>query len=190
LRVLVMGGSRGAAALNERVPQAMARLAQSAGPLSVVHQAGREQDAAVRRDYDRLGVPSATVVPFIDDVARALAEADLVIARAGAVTVAEITAIGRASILVPFPHATDDHQRKNAEALERMGATRCLRQDAADPERLAREMGRLLSDASLRGAMAEASQRLGRPNAARDVALDLLKLSGVKTGATGVEARA
>jgi UDP-N-acetylglucosamine--N-acetylmuramyl-(pentapeptide) pyrophosphoryl-undecaprenol N-acetylglucosamine transferase len=120
-----------------------------------------------------------TVVPFLDDVAGALAAADLVVARAGASTLAEITAVGRAAILVPFPHAADDHQARNAEALSRAGGAVCVRQEAADPARLAREIQALVSDDAARTAMADASRAHGRPAAAHDVAVDLLALAGI-----------
>ncbi|HEY8086591.1 MAG TPA: glycosyltransferase, partial [Polyangiaceae bacterium] len=114
------------------------------------------------------------------DVASALAEADLVVARAGAGSVAELTAIGRAAILVPFPHAADDHQARNARALERAGGAVCVRQEAADSSRLAREIERLLADDGARTAMADASRACGKPSASRDVALDLLGLARVE----------
>jgi len=177
-RVLVMGGSQGAAALNERMPAVVRRLATLEG-LDVVHQAGRDRDADVRAAYAREGVTCATVVPFIDDVARELAAADVVVARAGAATLAELTAVGRAAVLVPYPHAADDHQARNAEALARAGGAVCVRQEAADPARLATEIERLLGDDAARVAMASASRALGRPSAARDVAFDLLALAGI-----------
>ena len=176
--VLVMGGSQGAAPLNELMPAAIARLAHVPG-LEVVHQAGRDRDEAVRAAYAREGVERVKVVPFVEDVARAITEADIVVARAGAATLAEITAIGRAAIFVPFPHAADDHQARNAEALARAGAAVCVRQEAATPVRLAGEMDRLLSDGEARVAMADASRICGRPNAAQEVAIDLLAFAGI-----------
>jgi UDP-N-acetylglucosamine--N-acetylmuramyl-(pentapeptide) pyrophosphoryl-undecaprenol N-acetylglucosamine transferase len=183
LRVLVMGGSQGAAVLNERLPEAFGLLASrgdaSRVAVRVLHQAGRDRDKAVRDAYTRAGVEGVEVVAFIDDVARALADADLVVARAGAGTIAEITAVGRPSILVPFPHAADDHQARNAEALARAGAAVCLRQEQADAKRLAAEVDRLLADALERRAMAVAAGARGRPDAARYVARDLLALARV-----------
>jgi len=178
LRVLVLGGSQGAAALNERMPEVIARLADVPG-LEVVHQAGRDRDAAVRAAYEREKVERVTVVAFIDDVARALAEADLVVARAGASSIAELSAVGRAAVLVPFPHAADDHQARNAQALARAGGAVCVRQEAADVTRLAAEMGRLLRDDGARTLMADASRACGKPGAAHDVASDLLVLAGI-----------
>jgi len=178
-RLLVMGGSQGAAALNERLPEAVARLQGIVHGLDVVHQAGRDRDVAVREAYARHGVEHAVVVPFLDDVAGAIAHADLVVARAGAGTIAEIAAIGRAAILVPLPHAAGDHQRRNAEALARAGAAVCVQQEAADAARLSSEIERLLRATSARVAMADAARARGTPNAARDVAADLLALAGV-----------
>jgi len=157
----------------------VARLQGIVHGLDVVHQAGRDRDVAVREAYARHGVEHAVVVPFLDDVAGAIAHADLVVARAGAGTIAEIAAIGRAAILVPLPHAAGDHQRRNAEALARAGAAVCVQQEAADAARLSSEIERLLRATSARVAMADAARARGTPNAARDVAADLLALAGV-----------
>ncbi len=178
-RVLVMGGSQGAAALNERMPAAIAGLAVHVPHVEVLHQAGRDRDEAVRAAYAQNGVTRAIVVPFIDDVARAIADADVVVARGGAGTIAVFAALGRASVLVPFPHAADDHQAKNAAELARSGAAVCLRQEAADSGALAACLRRLLSDPGARFGMAEAARSLGRPTAAYEVAADLLALARV-----------
>jgi UDP-N-acetylglucosamine--N-acetylmuramyl-(pentapeptide) pyrophosphoryl-undecaprenol N-acetylglucosamine transferase len=175
-RVLVLGGSQGAQALNERMPLAFARLRDVPG-LEILHQAGRDRDQAVRAAYGEAG--NVTVQPFIDDVAAEIAAADLVVARAGASTLAEITAIGRAALLVPFPHAADDHQGRNAEALARAGAAVCLRQEVADSMRLAGEIERCLRDDASRIAMADRSRAVGKPDAAAAVARDLLELTGI-----------
>ncbi len=177
-RVLVMGGSQGAAVLNERVPEAIALLAGRGCALQVLHQAGRDRDAAVRERYARAGI-AAEVVPFIDDVAGALADADLVVARAGAGTIAEVTAVGRPSVLVPFPFAADDHQGKNAEALAAAGAALCLRQERADAPTLAAAIEGLARDEAARRRMADAARDRGRPDAALRVARDLLELAGL-----------
>ncbi len=178
LRLLVMGGSQGAQALNERVPEALA-FVSSAARAEIVHQAGRNRDDAVRDAYRRLGIARVTVVPFIDDIAGAIAGSDVVLARAGAGTIAEISAVGRAAILVPFPHAADGHQLRNASALAESGGAVCLGQDDASPRRLASEIDRLLQDDQARLRMARAARLHGRPNAARDVAEDLLDLARV-----------
>lgn len=178
-RVLIMGGSQGAQALNERLPAAIARAATSVATIEVVHQAGRERDIAVREAYVRESVSQATVTEFIDDVPKEIARADLVVARAGAATVAEIAAIGRASILVPFPHAADDHQARNAESLAGVGGAVSIRQEAADAVRLASEIVRLLMDDVARKKMADAARAHGRPRAAMEIARDLLDLVGI-----------
>jgi len=179
-RLLVMGGSQGASFLNECLPAVIGAVhASAARPLDVVHQTGPGRDAAVRDEYARAGIDGVTVLPFIEDVAEAIADADLVVARAGAGTLAEITAVGRPSLLVPFPYAADDHQAKNAEALEHAGAAVCVRQDRATPERLAAEVERLMYDRPRRVAMAAAAASRGRPNAAHQVACDLLALASI-----------
>jgi UDP-N-acetylglucosamine--N-acetylmuramyl-(pentapeptide) pyrophosphoryl-undecaprenol N-acetylglucosamine transferase len=178
-RVLVMGGSQGAQALNERMPSAIARAKVSVPAIEVVHQAGRDRDAAVRESYARENVDRATVTPFIEDVTKEIARADVIVARAGAATVAEIAAIGRASILVPFPHAADDHQAKNAEALAAVGGAVAIRQESADAIRIASELVRLLTDKAACTKMADAARAHGRPGAAMEIARDLLELAGV-----------
>jgi UDP-N-acetylglucosamine--N-acetylmuramyl-(pentapeptide) pyrophosphoryl-undecaprenol N-acetylglucosamine transferase len=178
-RVLVLGGSQGAQALNERAPLAIARALGEHDDVFVVHQAGRDRDEPVRATYEKLGVKTATVVPFLDDVAAQMAAADIVIARAGAVTVAEIAAIGRASILIPFPHAADDHQAKNGASLAELGAAVCIRQEAADEVRLGSELSILLQDDARRARMADAARSHGHPHAAEDIARDLLGLAGI-----------
>ncbi|HKQ69048.1 MAG TPA: undecaprenyldiphospho-muramoylpentapeptide beta-N-acetylglucosaminyltransferase [Polyangiaceae bacterium] len=180
LRVLVLGGSSGAKALNEVVPRALAKAAREVSGLSVVHQTGRDREAYVAQLYRELGaLGRAKVVPFLDDIATELARADLVIERSGASSLAELCAVGRPSILVPFPFAADDHQRKNAEALAESGAAVCLKQSDATALRLAAEVVSLARDEGRRVRMAQAARDQGRPDAAREVALDLLKVGHV-----------
>jgi len=126
LRVLVMGGSLGAQALNEKVPEALALLAPEGRP-EVRHQAGRGKADAARAAYEVAGV-TAQVTEFIEDVAEALGWADLVICRAGALTVSELAAAGVASVLVPYPYAVDDHQSANARVLSNAGAAQLVQQ--------------------------------------------------------------
>ncbi|MFW6050310.1 MAG: undecaprenyldiphospho-muramoylpentapeptide beta-N-acetylglucosaminyltransferase [Myxococcota bacterium] len=170
--ILVLGGSQGAKALNETVPDAFALAGLHELGFEVVHQTGESMRDAVEARYGELGIP-ARVLPFIDDMARAYAEAAVVVGRAGATTVAELCAIGRPSILVPYPHAADDHQRRNAEALQAEGAAVCIVQDELTPERLAEELGPLLAGRDRRRAMAEAARRFGRPDAAAAIVDDL-----------------
>jgi len=165
LHLLVVGGSLGAAALNETVPQALAMLPHGERP-EVMHQAGEKHIEALRDIYARAGV-TANLVPFIEDMAGAYGWADLVICRAGALTIAELAAAGVASILVPFPHAVDDHQTGNARFLANAGAAILLPQAELTPERLAliRNMNR---DQLLQ--MAEKAQSLAKPDATAAVA--------------------
>ncbi len=176
-RVLVLGGSQGAKSLNEAVPRALAHLAAN---VRVVHQCGAAHEADARRLYAGLGLEArAQVVPFIADMPQALAEADLVIARSGASAVSEICAIGRPSLLVPYPFASGDHQRVNAESLVRAGAALCLSSTEATADRIAREITALFDNSQRLHTMAERAAALGRPEAAHAIAEDLLGLAGV-----------
>ncbi len=174
LRVLVVGGSLGAAVLNETVPQALLRLPAEQRPV-VVHQAGERQIEALRAAYARAQV-DGELRPFIDDMAAAYADADLVICRAGALTVAELAAAGVASLLVPFPYAVDDHQTGNARFLADRGGAYLLPQSELTPDRLAGilsslDRGRLLH-------MAENARALAKPLAAVAVAQVCAELGG------------
>jgi len=135
LRLLVVGGSLGARALNDIVPRALALIPQALRP-QVIHQSGAAQIEPLRANYAQAGV-QAQLTPFIDDTAQAFADADLVICRAGASTVTEIAAIGAAALFVPFPSAVDDHQTANARFLVAQGAGWLLPQPELTPERLA-----------------------------------------------------
>lgn len=135
LRLLVVGGSLGAQALNEAVPAALARLPENQRPI-VVHQAGAKHLEMLRANYERAGV-AADLREFIDDMASEYAEADMVICRAGALTIAELAAVGCASILVPYPHAVDDHQTENARFLAEAGAAVLLPQAQLSDQGLA-----------------------------------------------------
>jgi UDP-N-acetylglucosamine--N-acetylmuramyl-(pentapeptide) pyrophosphoryl-undecaprenol N-acetylglucosamine transferase len=171
LRLLVVGGSLGAQALNEAVPRALAQLGER--PV-VVHQSGEKHLDALRAAYAKAGV-QGELVAFIDDMARRYAEADLVLCRAGAVTIAELSAGGMASILVPFPYAVDDHQTANARFLAEQGAAILLPQGELSPERLAALIGGLDRPALLR--MAQNARQLGKPDAARVVAQRCMELA-------------
>ncbi len=135
LKLLVLGGSLGAQSLNETVPQALAMLAPGRRP-QVLHQSGERQIDALRKHYASAGV-QAQLTPFIDNPAQAMADADLLLCRAGASTVSEIAAVGVAALLVPFPHAVDDHQTRNAQFLVRQGAGWLLQQTVLSPAGLA-----------------------------------------------------
>ena len=164
LKLLVVGGSLGAQALNESVPKALALMSERP---QVVHQAGEKHLDALRKHYADAGV-HGELVAFIDDMARRYAEADLVICRAGAVTIAELSAGGMPSILVPFPHAVDDHQTANGKFLADHGAALLIQQRDLTPQKLAQMIQGL--DRSKLLDMARKARALGKPDAARVVA--------------------
>jgi UDP-N-acetylglucosamine--N-acetylmuramyl-(pentapeptide) pyrophosphoryl-undecaprenol N-acetylglucosamine transferase len=174
LRILVVGGSLGAQALNETLPKALAPLAEK--PI-VVHQAGEKHLDALKANYAAAAV-DGELLAFIDDMARRYAEADLVICRAGAVTVAELSAGGMASILVPFPHAVDDHQTANARFLADHGAAILIPQRDLTPGGLAQLIGSLDRRRLLE--MAKKARTLGRPDAARVVAQRCMQLAEMR----------
>ena len=159
LRLLVVGGSLGAQALNDVVPQALARLPVDRRPV-VTHQSGARQIDTLRANYQAAGV-EADLRPFIDDMARAYAEADLVICRAGATTVTEIAAVGAAALFVPFPHAVDDHQSSNARFLVDQGAGWLVQQADLTPEALMQLLQKMERPALLQRALkAKSMQKL------------------------------
>jgi len=166
LRLLVIGGSLGAGALNDVVPKALALLPEDRRP-QVTHQSGVQHAEALKDNYRRAGV-SADTAAFIDNMAGAYASADLVICRAGALTVAELAAAGVAGILVPFPHAVDDHQTGNARYLADAGAAVLLQQKDMTAQGLAALIGSLNRDSLL--AMAEKARGLARADATARVA--------------------
>ena len=176
-RVLVFGGSQGAHAINMAMVEAAARLAAGTPRVAVTHQTGERDLEMVRDGYRRAGL-EARVEPFLFEMDREMKAADLVICRAGATTLAELTASGRPSILVPLPTATDDHQRRNAIALEKQGAARLVEQREISGDRLAAEIQSLAGDEPLRRRMGEAARRMARPDAARVIVDRVLVLAG------------
>ena len=175
LRLLVLGGSQGAARLNAVVPFALARLTHDLA-FDTRHQAGPRWLDAARQSYANAGV-AATITPFIEDMAAAYAWADLVICRAGALTISELAAAGVAAILVPFPAAVDDHQTANAAFLVRAGAAVLIAERDLSVERLADELARLCAGRTKLLAMAERARLLARPRAAEELALSCLQLA-------------
>lgn len=167
-RVLVLGGSQGARALNERLPEALARLPADLRPV-VHHQCGARHIETARAAYAGAGV-DAEVTPFIEDMAAAYAEADLVVGRAGAMSVWELAAAGVGALLVPFPHAVDDHQTKNARWLADAGAATVVQEHELDAERLAGELRTLLGDREGLLERARRARGLARADAAVAVA--------------------
>jgi UDP-N-acetylglucosamine--N-acetylmuramyl-(pentapeptide) pyrophosphoryl-undecaprenol N-acetylglucosamine transferase len=167
-RLLVFGGSLGARGLNTRVLEALPHLEELRGRLEVLHQTGAADAARVREGYAAAGV-KAQVVEFIDDMSGAYARASLVLCRAGATTVAELTICKKASLLVPYPLATDDHQAVNARALVDAGAALMFREAELTGESLARTLRTLAADPEGLRRMERAAGHLGRPEAAREL---------------------
>ncbi len=169
LRILVLGGSQGARALNAAVPATLA-LPGATPALNVLHQCGPAHQADTESAYKRVANGHAVrIVPFIEDMAGAYAQADLVLCRAGALTIAELCAAGIGAILVPFPHAADDHQRANAQHLAGQGAAVLLPEAELNPARLADLIRELNADRKRLLAMAMAARGLSKPDATRDV---------------------
>jgi UDP-N-acetylglucosamine--N-acetylmuramyl-(pentapeptide) pyrophosphoryl-undecaprenol N-acetylglucosamine transferase len=173
-RLLVLGGSLGARALNQVVPQALALLPVEERP-EVWHQAG-ERTLAVAREAYRAADVRAGVQPFVRDMAQAYAWADVLICRAGALTVAEVAAAGLPAIFVPYPYAVDDHQVGNAEYLVKAGAAVLLRESELSAEHLAEPLRLLLKDPAQRLTMAEAARAGARPNATAQIVAACLEL--------------
>jgi UDP-N-acetylglucosamine--N-acetylmuramyl-(pentapeptide) pyrophosphoryl-undecaprenol N-acetylglucosamine transferase len=176
-RVLVFGGSQGAHAINVAMVEAAAELAAGGPRFRLTHQTGERDVEMVRSAYGRAGL-EAEVEPFLFDMGRRIGQADVIVCRAGATTLAEITAAGKAAILIPLPTATDDHQRKNAEALGEVGAAQVLLQADATGSTLAGRILALAADPVARARLGQAARALARPDAARvivDRALELVR---------------
>jgi UDP-N-acetylglucosamine--N-acetylmuramyl-(pentapeptide) pyrophosphoryl-undecaprenol N-acetylglucosamine transferase len=165
-RVLVFGGSQGAHAINVAMVEAASQLAAGGSTLRLVHQTGERDVEMVRTAYRQAGLP-ADVEPFLYDMGRQLGQADVIVCRAGATTLAEITAAGKAAVLIPLPTATDDHQRKNADALAEVGAAELLLQRDLTGAALAARVLALAGDRGRRERIALAARSLARPDAAR-----------------------
>jgi UDP-N-acetylglucosamine--N-acetylmuramyl-(pentapeptide) pyrophosphoryl-undecaprenol N-acetylglucosamine transferase len=175
LTLLAFGGSQGSRVLNEALVAALPRL-PPASRLRLVHQTGPAQHERVRQAYASAG-REAELAPFLDDMERRFAQADLVLSRSGATTCAELTVAGKAAILVPFARAADDHQRTNALALASAGAAVMLEEKQLSGPALAAALRSLVDDPARLGALGVAARRLGRPDASARVA-DLLLGSG------------
>ena len=180
VRVLVFGGSQGAHAINVAMVEAAPRLAEAAETLDFVCQTGTRDFEMVRAAFERHGV-QGRVERFIDAMDREMKAAGLVVSRAGATTLAEVTAAGRPSILIPLPTATDDHQRHNARALEKAGAAELMDQGDLTGERLAGRIIELAGDRALRRRMSAAARQLARPRAAEDIVDAVVEL-GARSG--------
>ena len=167
--ILVSGGSQGSAAINACLIQTLPFLAAVDVPLRFVHQTGEHDLGKVRAAYRERGVEAETTA-FIEDMPQAFAEADLIIARSGALTVGELTAAGKAALLIPFPAATDQHQLENARVLERAGGARVIEQAKLTPERLLKEMIDLMLRPDQLTKMEQRARSLARMDAAERIA--------------------
>ena len=171
--LLVFGGSQGARAINQAVTRSLPELMKRAPGLRIIHQTGERDYNEVRAAYDQAGLTATTaaeVSKFIDDMPAYFARADLVLCRSGASTVAEITAAGKPAIFVPFPLAADDHQRRNADALEKLQAAVVLEETRLDEVWLVDTICALLEDPARLARMSEAARAMAHPEAAKDIA--------------------
>lgn len=164
--VLIFGGSQGARAINNAMIDALGKLDSYVDRLTITHQTGEVDFDAIHNAYAVSNFAGADVRPFISDIFVEFGKADLIICRAGATTCAEVSAAGKAAIMVPFPMAADDHQRKNAEALQNAGAAKMILQQDLSGERLAEEIAELIDSPSKIDEMESAAKKLGRPDAA------------------------
>lgn len=172
-RILITGGSRGAAPINRAVIDSLDLLAPRKNQLFIVHQTGERDYNAVREAYAQHGF-AAEILPFIEGMAGQFAQADLILCRSGAITVAEVSAAGRAAIFIPFGASTDAHQTRNAEAMQNAGAARLLPQDELTPARLASEIFSLLDQPQRLAEMEHRARALARPHAVEDI-VDVLE---------------
>ena len=179
VRVLIMGGSQGARAINDALVAAVPGAQARGAVLAITHQTGERDLTRVREGYAQAGV-AATVEAFFHDMDARMRSADLVVARAGASTLAELTVLGRASVLVPLPTAADDHQRKNARALAAAGACEVVEERDLGGDRLVQVLVALAADGARRARMAAAARALGKPDAAARVAERITALAGTR----------
>lgn len=166
--LLIFGGSQGASSINRAVIEALDYLSEVKDNIEIIHQTGEKDYDLVRRAYEERGF-KAEVLPYIFDMSTAYSRADLILCRSGATTIAEVTANGKAAILVPYPYAAHDHQVKNAGVLERAGAAAVILDKDLKGERLAGIILTLFKDRERKKKMEEASKSLGRPDAAEKI---------------------
>jgi UDP-N-acetylglucosamine--N-acetylmuramyl-(pentapeptide) pyrophosphoryl-undecaprenol N-acetylglucosamine transferase len=168
VRLLITGGSQGALIINRTIVDSMDQLASRKNELAIVHQTGERDYNAVRTAYARREI-AAEVVPFLANMPERFAWADIIVCRAGAMTAAEIAAAGRAAIFIPFGAATDSHQLRNAQEMERAGAGRVIPESELSADRLTREIFALLDRPDEIERQSCAAKALAKPNAARDI---------------------
>lgn len=176
-RLLILGGSQGSLFLNRVLPRALSILLGENMRITIRHQTGGRWAEVVRTSYSDLSI-EAEVSAFLTEPWTALAEADIVVARSGALTVSELTAAGRGALLVPFAAAAGNHQEFNARSLERVGGAVVLTEDEADPSGVAGVLGRILADPQTMRRMGRSAAGLARPNAARCIAERVVSVGG------------
>jgi UDP-N-acetylglucosamine--N-acetylmuramyl-(pentapeptide) pyrophosphoryl-undecaprenol N-acetylglucosamine transferase len=189
--VLIFGGSQGAHAINEAIIRCLPVLQREAPGIHLIHQTGERDYNDALAAYERLCAAAPSALPgftfdifkFIEDMPSAFAQADLVVCRSGASTVAEIAAAGKPAVFVPFPRAADDHQRINAEALARHGAAVVVEESKLEGVWLAETIAALLEDSTRLRTMSHAARELAHPNAARDIAAMAAKVAGIEESA-------
>jgi len=173
-RLLIFGGSQGSRVLNDAMTGALLFLARLKDTVQIVHQTGPNELEKVQTAYRQSAFAAARVVPYLDPMADEIAAADLVVSRAGAMTIGELSAIGRAAILVPFAAATNNHQELNARVVERAGGAIVITESELTPERLAGEISEVLADPSRSQRMGAASKQLATPDATKSI-VDLIE---------------
>ncbi len=180
--LLVFGGSQGARVLNTTMPQIAAALLETAPRLTILHQAGARHAETTLAAYQASGADPARwqVAAFLDDMPQRFGAADLVLARSGASTVAELAAAGKPAVLIPFPQAADDHQRRNAEVPAQAGAATMLLEAELTPEKLKKTLGDLLKQPARLAAMADNARKLAHPDAAERIAAMTMSIVGRK----------
>lgn len=173
-RVLVFGGSQGSRVLNDAMGGALLFLARLRDTLEIVHQTGPGELAKVQEIYRQSAFAGARVVPYLDPMSAEIAAADVVVARAGAMTIGELAAVGRAAVLVPFAAATNNHQEVNARVMEKAGGAMVITEQELSPERLASAISGVISDPARAASMGQAARRLAVPQATKTI-VDLIE---------------
>ncbi len=174
VKLLIFGGSQGARAINNAMTDGLSKLSLDSEGLEITHQTGDSDFDKVREDYNRAGWERADIRRYISDMVSEFAKSDLIICRAGATTCAELAAAGKASIMIPLPTAADDHQRKNAEAMQKAGAARMILQGDLNGDTLAKEISDLIASPDAIANMERSARKMARSDAA-EATVDLIE---------------